>query len=202
MAARGKRKAEAAPVDDERSLEQTAAFFGITIPTMKRWIASGCPVVEKGSNGQAYKISLRAVAAWRHEIAEADETAAAERAEADTQLRLELLGPDVLPDDDARHLSPAQREAFTRSELNRIKLARERGDLVLAVDVRLEMAQAFAAVRDRLRLLPDELATRLDLDEATTTVVLERIDEVLNDLADTIAELEPARGGDALDSAA
>ena len=49
---------------------ELARAFDTTEPTVDRWIAAGRPVVEKGSNGRAYKSLASQVRAWRTKVLE------------------------------------------------------------------------------------------------------------------------------------
>lgn len=57
------------PTTGEPYLNRTelAQAFDTTEPTVDRWIAAGCPVVERGSNGQPYKFLGSQVRTWRTE---------------------------------------------------------------------------------------------------------------------------------------
>ncbi len=174
-----------------KSLEETAAFFGLSTPTMKRLVQQdGFPIVEKGSNGRAYKLDLRAVKAWMDAEEEQREQMEAERAALDDQLRLELLGPDQLPDGAGEvRLSPKARADALKAELAKVQLARMRRELVSAEEMQFRIIDLFKMIRDRLRLLPEELARELGLDDDATNTALGLVDDFLNDLADKFEDL-------------
>lgn len=175
-----------------RSLDDTARFFDVSVPTVRSWIADGCPVHQRGGNGVAYQMDLRAVHAWREERFAAAERAKADVAERDQQLRLELLGDDGLTTKDADPLTHRQRVEILKAELAQINIARARGELVKAAEIQLELAQALATVRERVRSLPDQLAARFGLAQDVTDGMLTAIDDALEDLADDIAKLPAA----------
>lgn len=191
----------AASVDKSnwRTLEETAHFFGVTQPTARSWIRHGCPVEEEGGNGRAYQLDLAKVAAWRQAL-EAEKVKAEEgKAERDSQLRLELLGGDALTAGDggaARPMTAKERADFTTAEVARVKLAQLRGELVNAEAAQLEVTRAVATLRDQIRTLPDVLAGRLNLDDATVNELARTLDDWLTDLADAIAA-----GGEGVDDA-
>lgn len=172
---------------DLRSLADTAAFFSVSQPTVRRWIDSGCPVAEKGASGVAYKLDLHAVAAWRAEQRSAEDTAALQRAERDAQLRMELLGPDALtvqPDGEA--LTPKQRADALAAEVARTRLAQMRRELVNAEEVQLQVSDVLAMVKTRIRQAPDMLAAQLGLSEPQIALLAEALDEILNDATDAV----------------
>ena len=87
-------------VKHARNLEEAAAHFGVSVPTLRRWLARGAPVVCQGGNGVAYRIDLQAMAVsqkeWTAAAARAREECDERRAERDSKLQLELLGPDEI----------------------------------------------------------------------------------------------------------
>lgn len=181
------RKRKKAPEPQIRSQQETAKFFGITTPTVRAWIDDGCPVVEGGHQGVAYKLDLRAVGGWLKGREDDKARLKEETAAADAQLKLELLGGDALPDGAEGPLTPKQRADFLRAELDKVKLAEKRGELVHADAVRDVLSNALALVRERLRALPDQLARKFDLSEVQVVAALELTDEILADLADELA---------------
>ncbi len=177
-------------MDDLRSLAETAAFFGVSQPTVKRWIDAGCPVAEKGSNGIAYQMDLAAVAGWRRDQDVQAEADAQARAERDAQLRLELLGPHALTvDPDAPALSPRQRADALQAEVSRTRLGAMRRELVPAEPMALALSEVLALLKQRLRQLPDALAPELGLSESQSARMLDLVDDALNDTADAIEAL-------------
>jgi phage terminase Nu1 subunit (DNA packaging protein) len=185
-----------AEAGDLRTQEETARFFGVSVPTVKRWIADGCPVVEKGSNGVAYRLSLRAVADWRKAREEAERAAEEAKAAADAQLAMELLGGDAVAEPTAG-LSGRQKGELIRAELDAIRLGRERGELVRFEDARSHIARAGHQLTTAVRTLPDALAGEFGWSEEVTAKVVTYVDNVLNDFADALDGLAAALRGDA-----
>ena len=174
-------------MDDLRSLTEAAAFFAVSPPTVRRWIDGGCPVAQAGSNGVAYRLSLRDVAAWRAAQHGEAEAAAATRAERDAQLRLELLGPEALTvEPGAPALTPKQRADALAAEVSRTKLAQLRGELVMAEPLKLTIAETLSLLRSRLRQIPDTLGPEIGMTEPQQSRLAQIIDEALNDTADQI----------------
>ena len=178
-----------------RGLEETAAFFDVSVQTVKRWAADGCPVVKEGGNGVRYELDLRAVHDWRREQDEARAADAETRAEEETQLRLELVGADMLPDAEGggQALTPKARRDALQAELSKVKLAELRRELVRADDVAMEMAQAFSLLSARMLAMPDHMGAELGLAEDQIETMRDLIEDVLNDAADAVRDLEPAQ---------
>lgn len=186
-------RSEDAPV---RTLEETARFFDVSVPTVREWIAKGCPVVERGGNGRAYRVDLRAVHQWREAQREEERQAEQRKAQTDAQLRLELLGGDELPDPETGDiLTPKQRQEYLKAEVEKTKLAQQRRELVKAAEMGLAISQAFGELKQRLQVLPDELAKYHGWDEEQTAQALELVNEVLEDASNTLSQLtRPADG--------
>ena len=179
-----------------RGLDETARFFKVTAPTVRAWIKDPddpCPVVKMGGNGVPYELDLRAVAAWKRARDERRQALSEEQAARDAQLAMDLLGDDMLPDGDgadAGPMSARQRADYLRAEMDKVKLAEKRGELVRAADVRAVLSEAFAVLREQLRSLPDTLALDHGWDDAVAESVLASVDDALNDLADNLSQLE------------
>lgn len=45
---------------------ELAKAFDVSVNTIDKWLARGCPYVEKGTNGKEYEFDLKAVMAWRN----------------------------------------------------------------------------------------------------------------------------------------
>lgn len=177
-------------MSDLRSLADVAAFFGVSQPTVRRWIDAGCPVAERGSSGVAYKLDLRGVSAWRQDQQRAEDEAQQARAERDAQLRLELLGADALTvQPDAAALSHRQRADALQAEVARTKLAQMRRELLPAEETALALAEALGLLKTRLRQIPDLIAPELGLTDAQVARVSDLVDEALGDCADALEGL-------------
>ncbi len=185
-----------------RNLEQTARFFETTTPTVKSWIADGCPVEAGGSNGVPYALDLRKVDEWRQAKKEEEQKTAEERAEQEAQLRLELLGDDALTDAGVGPLTPRQRADYLRAEVDKVKLAEKRGELMPAAEFLDALVEMNRLVSARLRGLPDDLADRFGLSEDQRENLRATIDDVLNDMADEIETMTPVPSRESQDAAA
>lgn len=176
---------------DLRSLAETAAFFGVSHPTLKRWLDAGAPIAERGSNGVPYQLSLQALAEWRRGQKDAETEEAAQKAERNNQLRLELLGGAALTGAGQLEvaLSPVQRAAALAEEVSRTRLAQLRRELVPAEDMALALGVVLAELKTRLRQIADVAAPELGLAEAQQARLAEIVDEALGDCADRLAEV-------------
>lgn len=181
--------------DDERSLEEVAAFFDKSEPTVRDWIMKGgCPVVQRGGRGVAYKLSLRAVAAWLDEARQRQRAEVDRKRATDEQLRMELLGADgsALPEL-APGLSPRETAEALAAEVNRTKLAEMRGDLVRASGIEAAIAEAFKLFQEGVRLIPERLAEQFQMADDQADALLEGLDGELDALSDRLAVLTPKR---------
>jgi phage terminase Nu1 subunit (DNA packaging protein) len=170
-----------------RSLAETATFFGVSQPTVRRWIDAGCPVAERGSSGVAYKLDLAAVATWRKGVQQAESEAERLRAKRDAQLRLQLLGDDALTASaDGEALTPRARADALQAEVARTKLAQLRRELVPAEPLSIKAAEVMARLKTRLRQIPDSAAPEIGLVEGQAIRLAELIDEALTDAADDL----------------
>ena len=187
-AAKPKKARPKKPKQVIRGLEETARFFKTTPPTVRSWIREGCPVKEEGGNGRPYELDLRAVAKWRSDRTAADAAEAEQRLADDDQLRFELLGDDALPDDIAGGpVSAKARKEALSAELDKVRLAKERRDLVNADDIRDRLVETFSTIRDRLMSLPDQMGRQLGLDDDQIAAGAQFIEDMLTDIADEVA---------------
>lgn len=175
--------------DDARNLDETARFFDRSLPTVRGWIADGCPVIRGGSNGVPYVLSLRAVKAWLDGIERAERQEADRKAASDAQLRLELLGGTSLAEGVAGAISAKAKHDTIQAELAAMKLGRERGELVMADELAISLAETFGKVRDQVRGIPDQLARAVGLSEQQLVPAIDAVDAILSDMADQVAVL-------------
>lgn len=183
------------PVDDERNIEETALFFETTPQTVRAWLLKGCPAIEKGSHGKSYRLSLRAVDAWRKGEEQRKRDELAERArqvsEADSQLRMQLLG-DALPELElqAGPMTARARKEMLEAEVSKAKLMEMRGELVRADDIQSALARVLQVLSLGLRSIPDQLAGELGLAEEVTVGMIEGINRLLDDLATSLEQIQ------------
>lgn len=174
-----------------RGLEETALLFRFSVPTIRTWIAKGCPVVQEGGQGRAYELDVRAVSDWLRACGYAAGVMDKRRQENDEQLRLELLGTDALdqPHDGSRRMSPTMKKELLQAEVASVKLAEKRRQLVSADAVLLEWTRSNSMMRDRLRQLPDMLQRQFGLSDEQTTAAMDVIDDTLAEVAGALEVL-------------
>jgi phage terminase Nu1 subunit (DNA packaging protein) len=179
---------------DLRNLEETARLFDVSVPTVRDWIAKGCPVDTKGGNGVAYMLCVQDVKAWRDAETRAAEQDAAEKAARDTQLRLDILGPGSMTGSDEAALTARARADILAAEMARVKLAQLRRELVPADQVQFLLAQILNELKTNLRAMPDQVGKDLGLDDAVVDRMIEMVDGHLEDAATAIEAIlaEPA----------
>lgn len=171
-----------------RSLQETARFFRVSVPTIKSWIDAGCPVHEKGGNGIAYKLVLEDVHRWRQDRVAGETAERQAKLEADRAKQLELLGPDMLPED-GEAMTPAQKRDTLAAEVAKVKLAEMRGRLVDAEAMRLLLVEVGTRLRNRLVALPDQLGRAHALTEPVVEAMTADVNRALTDLADELDQL-------------
>ena len=145
------------------NLADLAATGIASEPTLRKWIAAepDQPWIKKrGSNGDAYEIDLKAAAQAFRDREEARAEEARARAAGINQLALELgLGE---PDQDAAHLTPADRKALLEEELIAIRVGEKRGTLVPRVEVEAAFGDILIRDRQRRSTFASRLAKRAD----------------------------------------
>ncbi len=73
--------------------KQLAELFGISLPTVTSWIASGCPFDQKGERGKEWVFDTADVMRWREDLARAD--AGGQDVQDDAALKRRKLANDV-----------------------------------------------------------------------------------------------------------
>jgi phage terminase Nu1 subunit (DNA packaging protein) len=136
------------------------------------------PAEREGQSGQPYAFRLSVAYAWVQHMRAGEADARAAGDEAAAQMSLALLGQDAL-DPDAARLTAGEQKRLLEVELERIRLAREKGELIRRDDVVATFEDVFGALRDALDALPDRLARELGLDVGRD---LERIEAACDDV--------------------
>lgn len=146
------------------SRAELADIFGVTPPTVDRWVSQGCPVAKEGGRGRAYEFNTADVREWRDQVIR-DDARSTEQAS-----KSELL----------------RRELAAKTELAELKLAKEKQLVAPVKDMLRAMTLANAKVRASLRTLSDRIPRMIvgDTDEARIKAVLKsEIDQALKSLA-------------------
>lgn len=175
------------------SLEEIAQLLEISITTARAWAhdpKDPMPCVAKGANGVAYQFDPYAVVAWFKARGERQAAEKRRKAEIDNQLRLEILGGDsVSADAAAPALSAAERINAVKLEVEAMKAAELRRELVRALEVKLGLQEVLRVLQQSLRAVPDRAAPKLGLSADQVTGLLEFVDAALEDAADGLQRI-------------
>lgn len=128
-----------------------AEWFGVSMSAVEGWIRRGCPCLQRGKRGTEWQFDLLEVCKWRSG-------------------GLEKTGEE--PDD----MRPKDRLDWYRGEMERLKLLRETGELVPAIDFEGQLASALKIVAVSLESLPDVL----ERDAGIRGAAVERCQEVID----------------------
>jgi phage terminase Nu1 subunit (DNA packaging protein) len=169
--------------------DDVARAFGVSLPTIARWISDGCPAVQSGGPGKPYQFDLAEVRRWRADWIAAEEASAEKRQAAirEIQAELDLEGGSV-SDDVA--MSLRHRGEYYDVERKRMALDEARAQLCKLTDVRHQAERALGFLADRLQSLPDYLERKCGLDAATVDVLCTQIDVWQAELARQLASLD------------
>lgn len=166
----------------EVSKTELAEFFGVSATTVEHWIRVGCPFIQRGGKGKAWKFSTADVHDWRLD-----------------RLREEHAGSAPADEKELKNRKLAAETA--KAEL---ELAKAKGEVAPLDQVQRGMAKAFAEVKANMRNVPGRVVTLLigETDEVRfKSVLLAEIDQALEALADASLvdddDLDLDDGGDA-----
>ena len=180
------------------SLADLASMQGMPRePTLRKLIADhdDFPLLSRGTNGRAYEFNLADAFQFVRGLQQREEDAARAKREAVNQLTLGLLGDDSLADETvSRGLSPAEQAAAYQAEIMRIKLAREKGELVKADEMEAALGELAVWMRDALTSLSSKCSRRLTFSrdqlavidavaEAQLIALADRMERVIDNVA-------------------
>lgn len=161
------------------NLGEMARIAGVSEPTIRRWIAEGCPVKSRGGNGVAYELDPDAVKDWRTERDRNADAAEAERQRQILDRQAEMFdGPQMAPAgfDLERHRTAIQVEHAA------INLSRLKGDLVPTEEVRRDADTVMGLMRQRLLAFVPNLTRSAGLTPEQQQEGEKQIRELLEDL--------------------
>lgn len=116
------------------TLNECALIFGVADNTVRRWVAKGCPVIEKGNLVNSWKLSTADVSSW-------------------------LVNQKKASGENGEDLDAAKlRKMTAEADLAEMDAAVKRGELVPINDVAAAVADQFSACRAKLFSLPVKLA--------------------------------------------
>ncbi len=126
---------------------ELARTFGVSEPTVSKWLVEGAPFVKGGSNGVAYEFDVDAVKAWRDEVEQRERDLASEREAAIRQKQAELFGeqtfmPEGMSQDDiGKYLDNLRLFEVVK---------RQRGEVIERAVVRNEFQAVFNVLRQHV----------------------------------------------------
>lgn len=161
------------------SKAEVAEFFDVAVPSVDAWIRRGCPVVQRGKQGQAWVFDLLAVAEWRFSGSS-------------------TAGEDFDPD----RLQPAERKAWFDSETKRRDLQIRDRELIPAGEMEACIASAFGSLSQGLRSIPDNLERRIGCSADVAEAVEQAIEAEMDAVADVLSRLAPVGVEEVIDGGA
>lgn len=177
------------------NLDEFAELVGITAETMRVHIRAveGEPdwLIKRGSKGVDYEIEAQGGVSWWKSKRDADEMADAERREQLKQMRLDLVGGDIEPND-AMGLSGKQRREEYGAAFEAIKLRKTMGRLLDYDDMEHQLSIAVIDLRRRLLLLPGEYCVGQGLDSKFAPPLKAMLARSLDEFAKALLLPEPA----------
>jgi hypothetical protein len=144
---------------------QLAEFFDTSPKTIDGWVRRGCPVVKRGSLADPWVFDALLVAQWKFDAAG--------------------IGDEINPD----LMIPTDRKAWYESENKRRDLQERDRELIPAHEVERAVAQAFAALAQDVRAIPDNLERRCGLSGDVAETVEAALFEAMDSIADRLAVL-------------
>lgn len=165
---------------------QLADALGLTEPTIDKMRKDGMPVLQEGSNGQAYQFQLSACFAWKRARETEKQETDARIADTIRQMRMELLGGDAGSSEMA--LSPKQRKELYEVDHAYNRLAEQRGELVPRAEVVALLNRIFEAVRATVNGMPDRLSRDAGLTGRQAEQAVAVADDLLTELHRLLSE--------------
>lgn len=172
--------------------EKLARAFGYeSVKPIEKLLEEGMPVLERGSNGQAYQFQFSHCWAWWH--AREDERRAIDEADRRTiqASMLALTGGET--GDSIDGLTPKQKREVIETQVAYEQFRRTRGELIERAEV-VEMTETLLGlVRDTLNAMPDRLEREANLDAGAVEASISICDDTMADLHRRISDFFNAR---------
>lgn len=195
--------------DEVMNRGQIARALNVSEPTITTWIGEGLPVLTKGGNGQAYEFQLSQCYAWRMHRKSGEERQRAAADESAAQMRMLFQNMDGDVAEDHAEWSPKQIREASLAELERMRAAEARGDLVRSDRVLRLLEEMLTTIRQTVMTLPDYAEQEFGLSARQSDQMQGRCEDLLVELRNALARdgfgtsdaapvsLERARSGQA-----
>tara|TARA_R110002020_G_scaffold474099_2_gene704511 strand:- start:13766 stop:14422 length:657 start_codon:yes stop_codon:yes gene_type:complete len=195
--------------DEVMNRGQIARALNVSEPTITTWIGEGLPVLTKGGNGLAYEFQLSHCYAWRMHRKSGEERQRAAADESAAQMRMLFQNMDGDVAEDHAEWSPKQIREASLAELERMRAAEARGDLVRSDRVLRLLEEMLTTIRQTVMTLPDYAEQEFGLSARQSDQMQGRCEDLLVELRNALARdgfgtsdaepvsLERARSGQA-----
>lgn len=141
---------------------ELAEAFGVSVAAVDHWLRRGCPHVQRGARGVAWKFNLIDVAQWRFKGAEDS-------------------------NEDPEKMSPKERLDWYKGTRERVALERDNGALIPADEVESEWLRQIGIAKGRLLAMPTRIAPELiqksesrEVERIIKSAVIEILEELAN----------------------
>lgn len=185
--------------DAELNRTQLSQAFGTSENTIDRYRKDGMPVLQEGTNGQAYSFQLSDCWAWKCEREESRKAASEKADRAVQQMRMELVGGSVGETD--MSLSNKERREIYEVTVAYDKLAEARGELIARSEVVALFDEVLSKVRAGVVGLPDRLTRDAGLTGKQAEQAVAAADDLLSDLHEAISGLVETESDQQLEAA-
>ncbi|HZQ01405.1 MAG TPA: terminase small subunit [Reyranella sp.] len=159
---------------------ELARVFGVSAPTVDRWIVDGCPIVKGGSNGVAYEFDTDQVKDWKDRREADDKRQAEEREQEIRRIQSEMFAADE-PLGPAG-MSQAEIRTYLENQQRVEVLKRQRGERLDRADVLNDYQAVFNVVRQHTLGWSTTVGRLLSLDAAQQALVERLVRELLGDM--------------------
>lgn len=146
---------------------ELAEFFGIAMPTVDDWIRRGCPVVERGGRGRAWKFNTADVTAWQIQ-----------------RIRDEATGVATASENELR-----RRKLAAETGLAELEFSIAKGEVAPVRQFELAVTKAYAELRASMRIIPVRV-TRMIVGETDEQVIKRKLTEEIDKALDALAEAD------------
>lgn len=161
--------------DCEMNLTQLARALGTNTNTLGRWIIAGMPVIEAGTNGSEYRLSLAACYAWRQHQLEAERQAKAAAEARANEMARRLTGMETLP----VQMTPKEQRTVLENQRIWLEIAKAQRQLVPIEEVVQVLERVLSEARAACDAGPDKLERELGLKGRQVELAIEVFDGVL-----------------------